>query len=100
MPCTSSAPTGGSDDRLPVRAEARGTMPLTHRPLHLGPLDNNTFILVDPATREAAVVDVGFEAEAVIDAVRGAGLTTRWLLNTHAHYDHVAGMRQAQEALG
>ena len=75
-------------------------MPLTHRPLHLGPLDNNTFILVDPATREAAVVDVGFEAEAVIDAVRGAGLTTRWLLNTHAHYDHVAGMRQAQEALG
>jgi glyoxylase-like metal-dependent hydrolase (beta-lactamase superfamily II) len=75
-------------------------MPLTHRPLRLGPLDNNSFIIVDPATREAAIVDVGFEPEAVIEAVREAGLTTRWLLNTHAHYDHVAGMRTVQQALG
>ncbi|MBI1796926.1 MAG: MBL fold metallo-hydrolase [Candidatus Eisenbacteria bacterium] len=73
---------------------------LTHRPLRLGPLENNSFIIVDPAAREAAVVDVGFEPEAVIDAVRAAGLTVRWLLGTHAHYDHVAGMRTVQEALG
>jgi len=36
----------------------------------------------------------------VIDAVRAAGLNVTLLLNTHAHYDHVAGMRAMQEAVG
>lgn len=75
-------------------------MPLTHRVLHLGPLDNNTYLIVCVATRQAAVVDVGFEPEAVIDAVRAGGLEVRYLLNTHAHYDHAAGMRTVQEAVG
>jgi glyoxylase-like metal-dependent hydrolase (beta-lactamase superfamily II) len=75
-------------------------MPLTHRVLKLGPLDNNAFLIACVATREAAVVDVGFEAEVAIDAVRGGDLRVRYLLNTHAHYDHVAGMRAVQEAVG
>jgi glyoxylase-like metal-dependent hydrolase (beta-lactamase superfamily II) len=75
-------------------------VPLTHRALNLGPLDNNSYLIVCAATRETAVVDVGFEPEAVIDAVRGANLPVRYLLNTHAHYDHVAGMRVVQEAVG
>ncbi|OGF09196.1 MAG: hypothetical protein A2W00_12405 [Candidatus Eisenbacteria bacterium RBG_16_71_46] len=75
-------------------------MPLTHRPLRLGLLENNTYLIVCPATREAAIVDVGFDAEAAIEAAREAGVHLRYLLNTHAHYDHVAGMRTVQEALG
>jgi len=75
-------------------------MPLTHRVLHLGPLDNNTYLIVCVTTREAAVVDVGFEPQAVFDAVRAADLNVRYLLNTHAHYDHAAGMRTVQEAVG
>jgi glyoxylase-like metal-dependent hydrolase (beta-lactamase superfamily II) len=75
-------------------------MPLTQRILNLGPLDNNSFLIVCVATRETAVVDVGFEPEAAIDAVRAADLKVRYVLNTHAHYDHVAGMRTVQEAVG
>jgi len=75
-------------------------MPLTHRTLHLGPLDNNSYLLVCEATREAAVLDVGFEPEAAIEAIRAAGVTLRLLLNTHAHYDHAAGMRAVQVACG
>lgn len=75
-------------------------MPLTHRVLHLGPLDNNTYLIVCTATRQTAVVDVGFEPESAIDAVRAADLEVRYLLNTHAHYDHAAGMRAVQEAVG
>jgi len=75
-------------------------MPLLHQAFHLGPLDNNTYVLACERTREAAVIDVGFEPEVVIRAVRAAGFTVSHLLNTHAHYDHAAGMRTAQEALG
>lgn len=75
-------------------------MPLTHRVLHLGPMDNDTYLIVCVATRETAIVDVGFEPEAVVAAVEEAGLTVRYLLNTHAHYDHAAGMRAVQERLG
>ena len=75
-------------------------MPLESISLHLGPLDNNTFIVYSPATREAAVVDVGFDPEAVIRELRHRKLTLRYLLNTHAHYDHVIGMADVQRACG
>jgi len=68
--------------------------------LHLGPLDNNTYLVVHEATRETAVVDVGFDPEAVLDAIAARKLLVRLLLNTHAHYDHVAGMRTIQKACG
>ena len=73
---------------------------LENRALQLGPMDNNTYLIVARPTGETAVVDVGFEPEAVIDAIRRAQLTVRLLLNTHGHYDHVAGMREVQEACG
>jgi len=75
-------------------------MPLLARTLSLGPMDNNTYVVACPETREAAVIDVGFEPEAVIAAVREAGLSVTLLLNTHAHFDHIAGMREVQQALG
>ncbi len=75
-------------------------MALRNRTLNLGPLENNTYVLTCPATGETAVVDVGFEPEAVIDLVRREGLEVRWLLGTHAHYDHAAGMLAVQRALG
>ncbi len=75
-------------------------MPLLHRSLRLGPLDNNTYVLACSRTRHAAVIDAGFEPEAVLAAVRAADLEVRLLLNTHGHYDHVAGMRTVQDAVG
>lgn len=75
-------------------------MALRNRTLNLGPLENNTYLLTCPATGETAVVDVGFEPEAVIDLVRREGLAVRWLLGTHAHYDHAAGMLEVQRAVG
>ena len=68
--------------------------------LHLGPLDNNTYLVVHEPTRETAVVDVGFDPEAVIEAIERRKLVVRLLLNTHAHYDHVTGMRAIQQAFG
>jgi len=75
-------------------------MALVHHTLHLGPLDNNTYVLACERTRHAAIIDVGFEPEAVIRMLEGKNVEVRLLLNTHGHYDHVAGMRSVQERLG
>lgn len=84
-----------------ARPPAERAVPvIENRSMRLGPLENNSYLIVSPETREAAVVDVGFEPGAVIEAIRAGGLTVRLLLNTHGHYDHVAGMREVQEACG
>lgn len=73
-------------------------MALIAHTLHLGPLDNNTYLLVDDATRQAAVMDAGFEPEAVLEKIRGEGVEVVLLLLTHAHYDHACGMLAVQRA--
>ena len=77
-------------------------MALRQLVLRLGPLDNATYVLVCERALECAVVDAGFDPEAVIRCVRGqpGPPSVRLLLSTHGHYDHVCGMRAVQEALG
>jgi glyoxylase-like metal-dependent hydrolase (beta-lactamase superfamily II) len=75
-------------------------MALVNRTFRLGPMDNGTYLVWCPDTREAAVIDMGFEPEVVLAAIEQEGLTVRYLLNTHAHYDHVCGMRAIQRACG
>lgn len=74
---------------------------LEHRSFHdVGPFANNIYLVTDPATRETAVIDVGFEPDLVVETVRRHDLRVRWLLATHAHYDHVAAMLPVQRAVG
>ncbi len=74
---------------------------LENRSFHeVGPFANNIYVVTDPASRETAVIDVGFEPERVIELVHRESLHVRWLLATHAHYDHVASMLPVQQAVG
>jgi len=52
--------------------------------------DNYAYLIVDPATRAAAVVDCA-EAGPVAAALRAHGVTLTAILPTHHHYDHVGG---------
>ena len=61
-----------------------------------------THLVADPASRAAAVVDPVLDydpkraqlstasADAVLEAVRELGLKLRWVLETHAHADHLS----------
>lgn len=67
-----------------------------------GPLANNVYLLVCAETRQCAVVDPGMDAEAVLDSIRERGLEVAYILNTHAHFDHIflnAAFCQATGAL-
>ncbi|MBI4498151.1 MAG: MBL fold metallo-hydrolase [Chloroflexi bacterium] len=51
-------------------------------------MDNGVYLIFDPATGDAAVVDPAMESERVWDVVQTGGLTLKYVLNTHGHFDH------------
>lgn len=66
----------------------------------LGPMDNNTYLLVDEATGDAALVDPSFGSEALWPEIERTGVHIRCILNTHAHFDHAVGNAFYVEATG
>ena len=64
--------------------------------LQVGPLGTNCYILEDEKTREAAVIDPGGDAPAILKALGDAKL--RYILLTHGHYDHVGGVSALRQA--
>lgn len=73
---------------------------LIHEIIPVGWLQCNCSILGDPVTREAVVIDPGDEVERILEIIRQHQLSVRAILNTHAHIDHVGGLRKLQEATG
>jgi len=71
-----------------------------------------SYVVSDNATRHAAIVDpvLDFDlksgstgtrsADKVIAYVRDHGLTVDWILETHAHADHLSAARHLQEQVG
>src|SRR6185295_10062370 len=82
------------------RLQARVIMGLVYRTFTLGPFATNAYLVTCEATRETAVIDVGFDAEEMAGEIDRHDLSVRYLLNTHAHYDHAAGMAELQRRVG
>ncbi|MBR0881724.1 glyoxylase-like metal-dependent hydrolase (beta-lactamase superfamily II) [Bradyrhizobium japonicum] len=67
------------------------------------PTNTVSYLVADPATRRAAIIDPVFDydhnsgevdtrsVEAMLKAARDAGNTIDWALETHAHADHLSG---------
>jgi glyoxylase-like metal-dependent hydrolase (beta-lactamase superfamily II) len=67
------------------------------------PTNTVSYLVADPSTKRAAVVDpvLDFDhrtgkastrsADAILQAAEAAGLTIDWILETHAHADHLSG---------
>ncbi|WP_371347460.1 MBL fold metallo-hydrolase [Ancylobacter sp. IITR112] len=76
------------------------------------PTNTASYVIHDPATLRAAIVDsvLDFDAasgrtstasaDAMIAFVREKGLTVDWLLETHAHADHLSAAPYIQRELG
>lgn len=52
--------------------------------------DNYAYLVIDPATREAGIVDCA-EPAPILEAVDREGVTLTAILPTHHHFDHVGG---------
>ena len=73
--------------------------PLYLKQLELGPMQNFVYLVGDPETREAAVVDPGWEVPAILDAAKKDGYTLTSAFATHHHFDHVGGLPELLKAL-
>lgn len=73
---------------------------IIHEILPVGLLQCNCSIIGDPETREALVVDPGDEPERILEALAKHALTVKAIVSTHAHIDHVGGLRKMQEVTG
>lgn len=66
----------------------------------VGPLACNCYIVGDPATMEAVVIDPGGDAEELAEVIAARGLTITALVATHAHFDHVLAAARLRELTG
>ena len=68
--------------------------------LVVGPLQVNCFILADEKTKEAVVIDPGDDAGDILKVIREKGLTVKYIVNTHGHFDHVGANKALKDATG
>lgn len=55
----------------------------------VGHMQNFSYIIADEETKEAAVVDPGWEIEKILIIAKKHGLNVKHILITHSHYDHM-----------
>lgn len=58
--------------------------------LVVGTLENNCFIIGDDKSKECFIVDPGDEPDRILDLVNENGLKVKYIVCTHAHFDHIA----------
>ena len=73
---------------------------LIHEIIPVGWLQCNCSIVGDPESRECVVIDPGDEVERILEVIARHDLKVRAIVNTHAHIDHVGGLRKLREVTG
>lgn len=63
----------------------------------VGTLENNCYIIGDERTREVFIVDPGDEPDRILDFVNEDNLETKFIVCTHAHFDHVGAINEIKE---
>lgn len=56
----------------------------------VGPLQSNCFIVGDEISGEAVIIDPGGDGDMILNAVGRKPWKVTAILNTHAHFDHIA----------
>ncbi len=60
----------------------------------VGNMQNFSYIIGDENSREAAIVDPGWEAEKILQEAKKHELKIDKILLTHNHYDHIHGVKE------
>ena len=80
--------------------ETQASAPFIHYSIPVGMLQCNCSIIGDPVTREAIVLDPGDEVGRIMDLIGRHRLTVKAIVSTHAHIDHVGGLKKLHDYTG
>lgn len=70
------------------------------RPIVVGPLQVNCYVVADEATKKAIVVDPGDEPDRILDIIKKHGLDVSAIVCTHGHFDHVGAVAELKKDTG
>lgn len=65
-----------------------------------GPLEENCYIIGDDSTQQAIVIDPGDEPDRILDFIRENALAVKYIICTHAHFDHIGAVGDVKKATG
>ena len=68
--------------------------------LVVGPLEVGCYIIGCNETKQVAIIDPGGDAYKIAQVIEKNGLKPIYLLGTHGHFDHIAGVHHLQQLLG
>ena len=64
----------------------------------IGPLATNCYLYTDDETGISAVIDPAYPSQQLIDCAKASNV--KYILLTHGHIDHIAGIKAIKEATG
>ncbi len=65
----------------------------------LGPVATNTYLVGDPDSRQAVLIDPAWDGIQLADGIRAAGWELQSIWITHAHFDHFGGLADLLSSL-
>lgn len=66
----------------------------------VGQIGTNCYLVYDENTMHGALVDPGDNGKELAEAIAKEGVTLDYILLTHAHFDHILGVRAVMEKTG
>jgi len=66
----------------------------------VGQMANFTYIVSDEENGEAAIIDPSWDLDKIFHALKKNNWQTKYIVNTHTHFDHVIGNKQLAEVTG
>jgi hydroxyacylglutathione hydrolase len=76
------------------------TQSIYFKQLELGPMQNYVYLLGDPITRDAAVVDAAWDIDTIVETAEADGYRITHDLVTHFHPDHLGGAFMGHSVIG
>ena len=63
-------------------------------------MKNFTYLVGDNETKNGFIIDPSYDIDKVISASRKMDLNIKYIFNTHSHWDHTVGNKEAAQRTG
>jgi hydroxyacylglutathione hydrolase len=64
----------------------------------IGPLQNNTYLVIDEPTRDSIIIDPAIGSQIILEDIKKNQLNLKQIWITHAHFDHIGGVNHLSKA--